>query len=97
MPAGSLADPTLPKIYIIRTGEKFPPHKYDPTASPDTAVTVVGRRNGQMTMARRVLKPTLVSRATAARRCFQISRMALVCESDSSRCCSSVSTGCTAG
>ena len=34
--AGSLSDPRRQKIYITRTGVKFPPHKYDADASPDT-------------------------------------------------------------
>lgn len=55
-----MADPTRENIFIYRTGEKFPPHKYDPTATPDTTVSVVSRRNGQLRMARRVVKPTLV-------------------------------------
>ena len=33
--AGSLSRQNS-KLYVVRTGVKFPPHKYDPNASPNT-------------------------------------------------------------
>jgi hypothetical protein len=53
--------PALPKIRIVKTGEKFPPLKYQADASPDTAIVPIARRNGQIVHARRVLQPTMVS------------------------------------
>ena len=55
-----MSEPRRERIVIYRTGQKFPPHKYDADASPDTATVVVARRNGQFSSHRRVLKPTLV-------------------------------------
>ena len=50
VPAGSLSFPTANKIHITRTGEKFPPLKYDPAAAPgDAAAAAVeadARRRG---------------------------------------------------
>ena len=53
-------NPSLPKIYIARTGDKFPPFKYDPTATPDMLEVNTTRRNGQVETVRRVLQPTMV-------------------------------------
>eukprot|EP00291_Cryptomonas_curvata_P009097 CAMPEP_0172190890 /NCGR_PEP_ID=MMETSP1050-20130122/23372_1 /TAXON_ID=233186 /ORGANISM="Cryptomonas curvata, Strain CCAP979/52" /LENGTH=835 /DNA_ID=CAMNT_0012865829 /DNA_START=620 /DNA_END=3127 /DNA_ORIENTATION=- len=58
---GSLSEPRREDIVIRRTGQKFPPHKYDPAASPETESLTVAQRNGQRSIHRRILKPTLVS------------------------------------
>jgi hypothetical protein len=50
----------LPRVVIIKTGEKFPPLKNNADTSPDTAVVSTTRRNGQVIHTRRVLQPTLV-------------------------------------
>ena len=64
-------NPYLPKIYITRTGDKFPPFKYDPTATPDMLVVATTKRNGQVERVRRVLQPTMVRQ--------QIRPLCLVC------------------
>jgi hypothetical protein len=48
------------RLQVYSTGYKFPPYKYDPDASPGTAVGLSWRRNGQPVTSRRVLSPTLV-------------------------------------
>ncbi len=47
-------------LQVYSTGYKFPPYKYDPDASPGTAIGMSWRRNGQPVTSRRVLSPTLV-------------------------------------
>jgi hypothetical protein len=44
---------TAPKIVIVKTGEKFPPHGYDPNAPPTSVVVNITRRNGQLHVVRR--------------------------------------------
>ena len=58
--SGSLSEARREDIRIIRTGQKFPPHKYDPDASPDMTTVAGSRRNGQTVWSRRVLQPTRV-------------------------------------
>jgi hypothetical protein len=58
-----MSDPTsntLPKIHIKKTGQKFPPFKYDADTTPDSEVVAAVRRNGQLSYSRRILRPTLV-------------------------------------
>ena len=55
-----MTDPAQPVITIIKSGVKFPPHAYDPTTTPDTVTTTTRRRNGQIHLSRRVMKPTMV-------------------------------------
>ena len=61
-------NPYLPKIYIARTGDKFPPFKYDATATPDTLESATTKRNGQVERVRRVLQPTMVRRQISPHR-----------------------------
>ena len=60
--AGAMSDPSAngPAIVITKTGEKFPPLKYDPETTPDTSVVSTARRDGQLVHSRRVLQPTKV-------------------------------------
>ena len=60
---GSLSSRFAPKIVITKTGEKFPPHGYDPNAAPGAIVTNTTRRNGQVHITRRAGKPIVVRRA----------------------------------
>jgi hypothetical protein len=61
---GSLSSPFAAKVVIVRTGDKFPPHGYDPNAAPGAIVTNTTRRNGQVRITRRAGKPIVVSRRT---------------------------------
>jgi hypothetical protein len=76
---GSLSSPFAPKIRITKTGEKFPPHGYDPSAAPGVMVTNTTRRNGQVHVTRRAGKPIVVSRRDKdcgrAARCVEVVRM----------------------
>jgi hypothetical protein len=55
-----MTDPAQPVIKIVKAGIKFPPHAYDPNASPDTEIKITRRKNGQIHHSRRVIKPTVV-------------------------------------
>ena len=55
-----MSHPTANKIYIYKTGEKFPPLKYDPDTNPDTIVAFLGRRADGSKELRKTLKPTSV-------------------------------------
>jgi hypothetical protein len=58
---GSMSSKVAPKIVILKTGEKFPPHGYDPNALPGSVVVNTTRRNGQIHIVRRAGKPIVVS------------------------------------
>jgi hypothetical protein len=60
--AGSLSSPLSGRtaLVITKTGVKFPPHDYDPNATPGTVVTNVTRRNGQIEYTRRIANPIKV-------------------------------------
>lgn len=55
-----MSSPYAPKIVIVQTGEKFPPHGYDPNALPGSIVVNTTRRNGQLQIERRAGKPIVV-------------------------------------
>ncbi len=57
---GSLSYLTANKIYIFKTGEKFPPLKYDASLNPDTVVAFIDGRRGELPMIRKTVKPTTV-------------------------------------
>ncbi len=62
----SAGESVLQNLKVYSTGYKFPPYKYDPEASPSTAVRLTWRRNGQPVASRRVLSPTLVRTTRSA-------------------------------
>jgi hypothetical protein len=55
-----MSSPYAPKVVIEKTGEKFPPHGYDPSALPTSEVVNTTRRNGQIHVVRRTGKPIVV-------------------------------------
>ena len=55
-----MSSPSAPVIIITRTGDKFPPHGYDPNAPPGSVVVNTTRRNGQIRVTRRAGKPIAV-------------------------------------
>ena len=73
-----MSDPSSqgPRVVIVRTGQKFPPLKYDPDATPDTSVVSAARRNGQLVSTRRILRPTLVRFTLIYSQMISISRFA---------------------
>ena len=56
-----MSSPFAPSIVIKKSGEKFPPHGYDPAALPGSVVVNTTRRNGQIHVMRRAGKPIVVS------------------------------------
>ena len=56
-----MSSPAAPRVVITKTGEKFPPHGYDPNAPPGSVVVNTTRRNGQIRVTRRAGKPIAVS------------------------------------
>jgi hypothetical protein len=55
-----MSSPFSPKIIITKTGEKFPPHGYNPNALPGSIVVNTTRRNGQLVVHRRNSKAIVV-------------------------------------
>ena len=56
-----MSSPAAPRVVVTKTGEKFPPHGYDPNAPPGSVVVNATRRNGQIRVTRRAGKPIAVS------------------------------------